>query len=128
MITVDDIVHIIQEEAAKTSSNSPARVMATLTSRSLESYKSRVRWLIANLGTALLASSIICVVWRGHSEDGGACRADADCDRRGRQCGHANACRDGARARHQPADPVKHDALRLRREIRVAELMRMGLV
>ena len=59
MITVDDIVHIIQEEAGEDTLllsgagegdiNEPLRV----------SYSARVRWLVANLGTALVASFII---------------------------------------------------------------------
>jgi magnesium transporter len=60
MITVDDVVHIIQEEAGEDvlllsgvgdegDINEPVR----------ESYRSRVRWLIANLVTALVAASVI---------------------------------------------------------------------
>src|SRR5215210_285729 len=59
MITVDDIVHIIQEEASEDvlllagvdegDINEPVR----------ESYFARVRWLIANLLTALVAASVI---------------------------------------------------------------------
>jgi magnesium transporter len=60
MITVDDIVHIISEEASEDvlllsgvgdegDINEPVR----------ESYRSRVRWLIANLLTALVGATII---------------------------------------------------------------------
>lgn len=60
MITVDDIVHIISEEAGEDvlllsgvgdegDINEPVR----------ESYRSRVRWLIANLLTALVGATII---------------------------------------------------------------------
>jgi magnesium transporter len=60
MITVDDVVHIIQEEAGEDvlllsgvgdegDINEPVR----------ESYRSRVRWLIANLLTALVGASVI---------------------------------------------------------------------
>ncbi|MFL6752342.1 MAG: magnesium transporter [Sphingomicrobium sp.] len=60
MITVDDVVHIIQAEAGEDvlllsgvgdegDINEPVR----------ESYRSRVRWLIANLLTALVGASVI---------------------------------------------------------------------
>ncbi|GAA4708750.1 magnesium transporter [Sphingomonas lutea] len=60
MITVDDIVHIIQEEASEDvlllsgvgdegDINEPIRA----------AYKDRVRWLIANLGTAMIAAFVI---------------------------------------------------------------------
>jgi magnesium transporter len=57
MITVDDIVHIIQEEASEDvlllsgagDINEPVG----------ESYRTRVRWLIANLLTALVAAFVI---------------------------------------------------------------------
>ncbi|MFL6862241.1 MAG: magnesium transporter [Allosphingosinicella sp.] len=60
MITVDDIVHIIQEEASEdVLLMSGAGDEADINQPVVESYRSRVRWLIANLGTALVASSII---------------------------------------------------------------------
>ncbi|MBK8628940.1 MAG: magnesium transporter [Sphingomonadales bacterium] len=59
MITVDDIVHIIQEEADEDILKLSGAGDGDINEPILESYKSRVRWLIANLGTALIASSII---------------------------------------------------------------------
>ncbi len=59
MITVDDIVHIIQEEADEDILKLSGAGDGDINEPILESYKARVRWLIANLGTALLASSII---------------------------------------------------------------------
>ena len=60
MITVDDIVHIIQEEASEDALLlSGAGVEGDINEPVLDSYKSRVRWLIANLGTALVASTVI---------------------------------------------------------------------
>jgi magnesium transporter len=59
MITVDDIVHIIQEEADEDILKLSGAGDGDINEPIVESYKSRVRWLIANLGTALLASSII---------------------------------------------------------------------
>ena len=58
------------------------RARATSTSRSRDSYKARVRWLVANLGTALVASTIIGLFERGDRADGRARRADADRRRR----------------------------------------------
>ena len=60
MITVDDIVHIIQEEASEDALLlSGAGVEGDINEPVLDSYRSRVRWLIANLGTALVASTVI---------------------------------------------------------------------
>ena len=78
----------------------------------LDSYKARVRWLVANLGTALVASTIICLFDGGDRADGGARRADADRRRRRRQCRHPDAGGDGARAGHQPAHPLQHAGAR----------------
>ena len=60
MITVDDIVHIIQEEASEDALLlSGAGFEGDINEPVLDSYRSRVRWLIANLATALVASTII---------------------------------------------------------------------
>jgi magnesium transporter len=60
MITVDDVVHIIQEEAGEDALLlSGAGVEGDINEPVKDSYKARVRWLIANLATALIASSII---------------------------------------------------------------------
>jgi magnesium transporter len=60
MITVDDIVHIISEEAGEdvlllSGVGDEGDINEPVT----ESYKSRVRWLVANLLTALVGASII---------------------------------------------------------------------
>jgi len=59
MITVDDIVHIIQEEAGEDVLRLSGAGDGDINEPISGSYKARVRWLIANLGTALAASSII---------------------------------------------------------------------
>jgi magnesium transporter len=60
MITVDDIVHIIQEEASEdVLLLSGAGDEGDINQPIRDSYRARVRWLIANLFTALVASSII---------------------------------------------------------------------
>ena len=59
MITVDDVVHIIQEEADEDILRLSGAGDGDINEPVIESYKSRVRWLIANLGTALVASTII---------------------------------------------------------------------
>jgi magnesium transporter len=60
MITADDVVHIIQEEASEDALLlSGAGVEGDINEPVVDSYKARVRWLIANLGTALVASTII---------------------------------------------------------------------
>jgi len=59
MITVDDIVHIIQEEASEDALLLSGAGEGDINEPVIDSYKARVRWLIANLGTALVASTII---------------------------------------------------------------------
>ncbi|MEO6359877.1 MAG: magnesium transporter, partial [Sphingomicrobium sp.] len=60
MITVDDIVHIIQEEASEDVLRlSGAGDEGDINEPVIESYSARVRWLIANLLTALVAAFII---------------------------------------------------------------------
>ena len=59
MITVDDVVHVIQEEADEDILKLSGAGDGDINEPIMESYKARVRWLIANLFTALLASSII---------------------------------------------------------------------
>ncbi len=59
MITVDDIVHIIQEEASEDALLLSGAGEGDINEPVFDSYKARVRWLIANLGTALVASTII---------------------------------------------------------------------
>ena len=60
MITVDDVVHIIQEEASEdVLLLSGAGEEGDINEPVVESYRARVRWLMANLVTALVASSVI---------------------------------------------------------------------
>ncbi|CAA9541047.1 MAG: Mg/Co/Ni transporter MgtE, CBS domain-containing [uncultured Sphingosinicella sp.] len=60
MITVDDIVHIIQEEASEdVLLLSGAGDEGDINQPIRDSYRARVRWLVANLFTALVASTII---------------------------------------------------------------------
>jgi magnesium transporter len=60
MITVDDVVHIIQEEASEdvlllAGVGDEADINEPVT----ESYRARIRWLVANLLTALVAAFVI---------------------------------------------------------------------
>jgi magnesium transporter len=59
MITVDDIVHIIQEEASEDALLLSGVGEGDINEPAMDSYKARVRWLIANLGTACVAAFII---------------------------------------------------------------------
>jgi magnesium transporter len=59
MITVDDVVHIIQEEASEDVLLLSGAGEGDINQPIRESYAARVRWLIANLFTALVASGII---------------------------------------------------------------------
>ncbi|MBX3560649.1 MAG: magnesium transporter [Sphingomonas sp.] len=60
MITADDVAHIIQEEASEDALLlSGAGVEGDINEPVRDSYKARVKWLAANLVTALVASGII---------------------------------------------------------------------
>jgi magnesium transporter len=59
MVTVDDIVHIIQEEAGEDVLLLSGAGEGDINEPIRDSFKARVRWLIANLGTALVASFVI---------------------------------------------------------------------
>ncbi|ODP39077.1 magnesium transporter [Sphingomonas turrisvirgatae] len=59
VITVDDIVHIISEEAGEDALLMSGAGDGDINEPIRDSYKARVRWLVANLFTALVASSII---------------------------------------------------------------------
>jgi magnesium transporter len=60
MITVDDVVHIISEEAAEdVLLLSGVGDEGDINEPVMDSYRSRVRWLVANLLTALVGASII---------------------------------------------------------------------
>ena len=60
MITAADVVHLVQEEASEDALLlSGAGVEGDINEPVRDSYKARVRWLMANLVTALVASSII---------------------------------------------------------------------
>ncbi|HXH00056.1 MAG TPA: magnesium transporter [Sphingomicrobium sp.] len=59
MITVDDVVHIIQEEAGEDALLLSGAGDGDINEPIFDTYKERVRWLAANLMTALVASSVI---------------------------------------------------------------------
>ena len=59
MITVDDVVHIIQEEASEDALLLSGVGEGDINEPVGESYRARVRWLIANLLTALVATFVI---------------------------------------------------------------------
>ena len=58
-LTVDDVVHIIAEEAGEDALLMSGAGEGDINEPIRESYKSRVRWLIANLLTATVASFVI---------------------------------------------------------------------
>jgi magnesium transporter len=59
VITADDIVHIIQEESGEDTLLLAGAGDGDINEPIADSYKARVRWLIANLATATVGSSII---------------------------------------------------------------------
>ncbi|MFU7529214.1 magnesium transporter [Qipengyuania sp. ASV99] len=58
-MTVDDIVHIISEEAGEDALLLSGAGDGDINEPIREAYTARVRWLVANLGTAVVASAII---------------------------------------------------------------------
>ncbi|WAT17873.1 magnesium transporter [Aurantiacibacter sp. MUD11] len=58
-LTVDDIVHIISEEAGEDALLMSGAGEGDINEPLRDAYSSRVRWLVANLGTAVVASTII---------------------------------------------------------------------
>ncbi|MEE1877217.1 magnesium transporter [Altererythrobacter litoralis] len=58
-MTVDDVIHIISEEAGEDVLLLSGAGDGDINEPILEAYGARVRWLIANLGTALVGSAII---------------------------------------------------------------------
>ena len=59
MITVDDIVHIIQEEAGEDVLLLSGAGEGDINEPVIDTYKARVRWLAANLLTALVSTTVI---------------------------------------------------------------------
>ena len=58
-MTVDDVVHIISEEAGEDALLMSGAGEGDINEPIREAYSARVRWLVANLGTALVASLLI---------------------------------------------------------------------
>ncbi|MEO0439828.1 MAG: magnesium transporter [Pseudomonadota bacterium] len=61
MITVDDVLHIVEDEASEDVLLLSGAGEGDINEPIRESYRARVRWLIANLATALLASFVISI-------------------------------------------------------------------
>jgi len=59
MITVDDVVHIIQEEAGEDILKLSGAGDGDINEPVFETVKVRLSWLIVNLGTAVLAASVV---------------------------------------------------------------------
>ena len=59
MITVDDVVHIISQEAGEDILRLSGAGEGDINEPVLDGYRARVRWLLTNLLTALIASTVI---------------------------------------------------------------------
>ncbi len=59
MITVDDIVHVIQEEAGEDILRLSGAGDGDINEPILMTVRTRLTWLVVNLGTAILASSVV---------------------------------------------------------------------
>ncbi len=93
MITVDDIVHIIQEEAGEDVLLLSGAGEGDINEPLVDTYKARVRWLAANLVDRAGRLDRHPLVRRFDRAHGGAGRADADRRRRRRQCRDPDAWR-----------------------------------
>jgi len=60
-VTVDDMIHIVQDEASEDVLFLSGAGEGDINEPIRDSYKARVRWLIANLATALVASFVISI-------------------------------------------------------------------
>ena len=117
VLTVDDMVDVIHEEASEDIKLLAGVGDEELSDNVWSAVRSRATWLVVNLLTAMLASARDRAVRRHHRADGGARRADADRRLDGRQCRHADHDHHGARARHartrsapdRPADRARDD-------------------
>ncbi len=61
MITVDDILHIVEDEASEDVLLLSGAGEGDINEPIRDSYRARVRWLIANLATAMVASFVISI-------------------------------------------------------------------
>ncbi|MEO9467427.1 magnesium transporter [Parasphingorhabdus sp.] len=61
MITVDDILHIVEDEASEDVLLLSGAGEGDINEPIRDSYRARVRWLVANLATALVASFVISI-------------------------------------------------------------------
>jgi len=59
MITVDDVVHIIQEEAGEDTLLLSGAGDGDINEPILETVRTRLTWLVINLGTAIIAASVV---------------------------------------------------------------------
>ena len=101
VITVDDIVDVIEEEAEEDVKALGGVSRDEELSDSVWTIaRSRFPWLLANLVTALLASWVISQFEHSIGQDGGARRPHADRRQHGRQRRHPDHDGGGARACH----------------------------
>ena len=108
VITVDDIVHIIQEEAGEDALKLSGAGDGDINEPVIETYKARIRWLVANLGTAMVSSSVIAAFEPTIEKFVVLAALTPDRRQRRRQCRHPDDGGGGARARHQPVDRNQH--------------------
>ena len=100
VITFDDIVDVIEEEAEEDiKALGGVRSEEELSDSVWTIAKGRFNWLLVNLATAFLASSVLGLFEGQLAEDGGAGGAGADRREPGRQCRDPDHDGGGARAR-----------------------------
>ena len=110
VVTVDDMVEVIEEEAEEDMRRLGGVGDESVTDSVLYTVRNRFAWLFINLGTALLASSVIKAFDATIEPDGGARRADADRCLHGRQRRYPDHDGGGAGAGHAHAGSGQRDA------------------
>ena len=110
MITVDDIVHIISEEAGEDTLRLAGAGDGDINEPIRLTVRTRFTWLVVNLGTAMVASSVVGLFQGTIASFALLAVLMPIVSGNGRQCRHADARRGGPRTGDQPADEFEHRA------------------
>ncbi len=109
MITVDDVVHIISEEAGEDILRLSGAGDGDINEPVLTTVRTRLVWLVINLGTAMVAASVVNLFDRVIAGYALLAALMGIVSGMGGQCGDADAGGGGPRARDQPAHRIEHD-------------------
>ena len=110
MITVDDVVHIIQEEASEDTLLLSGAGEGDINEPIGSTIRRRLSWLVINLGTAILAAAVVGLFQGEIARLVALAVLMPIVAGMGGNAGDPDDGGDGARARHQPADQLEHAA------------------